>query len=194
MDYSGLTEMLDESNPHLGGNMKEGSPFTFAPTAWDYLIRRFALRSVMDLGSGLGYAAHYFHKQGLQVVAVDGLSSNVERAIYPTVLADLTRTAVHCRVDLVHCQEVVEHVDEKYLENVLASLACGKLILMTAATPGQGGYHHVNEQPLQYWVDHLKRHRCEVLPEDTRRVRRFAQADGALHLARTGLLFANRSL
>jgi hypothetical protein len=95
---------------------------------------------------------------------------------------------------LVHCQEVVEHVEEKYLENVLASLACGKLILITAATPGQGGHHHVNEQPLEYWVDNLKRHDCEILPEDTRRVRRLAQADGALHLARTGLLFANRSL
>ena len=193
MDYSGLTEILDDDHPHLGGNMREGSPFTYAPAVWDYVVRRFAVRSVLDLGSGLGHASLYFHRAGLQVIAVDGLRSNVEASLYPTLMVDLSRSGVACRVDLVHCQEVVEHVDERHLENVLAALACGAIILMTAAVPGQGGHHHVNEQPVQYWVEHLKRYRCEVLPEDTRRVRRLAQAEGALHLAQTGLVLANRS-
>lgn len=193
MDYSGLTEILDDDHPHLGGNLREGNPFTYAPLAWDYVIKRFAVRSVLDLGSGLGHASLYFHRAGLQVIAVDGLRANIERSLYPTLKVDLSRSGVVCRVDLVHCQEVVEHVDERHLENVLGALACGGIILMTSAPPGQGGHHHVNEQPVQYWMDHLKRHRCEVLPEDTRRVRRLAQADGALHLAQTGLVLANRS-
>lgn len=193
MDYSGLTEMRDQDSPHLGGNIREGNPFTYAPSVWDYVVKRFAVRSVLDIGCGLGHASHYFHTMGLQVIAVDGLRENVRQSIYPSVMVDLSKSGVYCNVDLVHCQEVVEHVDEKHLENVLSSLACGKIILMTSATPGQGGHHHVNEQPLQYWVDHLKRYRCEVLPEDTRRVRRLAQTDGALYLAQTGLLFANRA-
>lgn len=195
MDYSGLTEMVDDKAPHLGGNIKEGNPFTFAPKAWDYVVKRFAVRSVLDIGCGLGHAAHYFHRQhGLPVIAVDGLEENVRRSIYPAVLVDLSEASVCCRVDLVHCQEVVEHVDEKHLENVLGSLACGRTILMTNAVPGQGGRHHVNEQPVEYWIQHLKRYDCFVLPEDTRRVRALAQADGALYLAQTGLVLTNRSL
>lgn len=193
MDYSGLTEMLDRESPHLGGNIREGNPFTYAPSAWDYVVKRFAVRSVLDLGSGLGHASHYFHRLGLQVIAVDGLQANVRRSIYPSVMIDLSRTSVFCSVDLVHCQEVVEHVDERHLDNVLGSLTCGRIILMTNAVPGQGGRHHVNEQPVVYWVEHLKRYDCAVLPEDTRRVRALAQADGAPYLAQTGLVLANRS-
>lgn len=194
MSYEGLVSETDASNPHLGGNIREGDPFTFAPSVWRYVIERFSIKSVLDLGSGIGYSSHFFHRAGLQVIAVDGLPSNVERAVYPTLQLDLTKTPAYCRVDLVHCQEVVEHIEEKYVENVLRSLACGKFILMTHASVGQGGHHHVNEQSDEYWVQHLRRHDCELLVEDTKRVRALAAADQALYLSRTGLVFANRSV
>lgn len=48
--YEGLSCMVSQEAPHLGGNIAEGDPFTFAPKVWDYLIKRFAVRSVLDLG------------------------------------------------------------------------------------------------------------------------------------------------
>ena len=93
----------------------------------------------------------------------------------------------------MHCQEVVEHIEEAFLENLLQSLACGKFILMTHALPGQGGYHHVNEKPTEYWVEHLRRYNCHVLAEDTARVRKLAEAENARFLAQTGLVLVNRS-
>jgi hypothetical protein len=148
---------------------------------------------VLDLGAGLGYSSHYFYRAGLQVIAVDGLEFNVKNSIYPSTLVDLTVSNVICRVDLVHCQEVVEHIEEKYLEYLLKSLTCGKFICMTNALPGQGGYHHVNEQPVEYWVNHLGRHGCDLMVEDTKRVRELAEKDGACYLARTGIVLSNRS-
>ena len=120
------------------------------------------------------------------------MQDNVERAVHPAVRIDLTQQAVECRVDLVHCQELVEHIDEKFLDNLLRSLACGKFIVMTHALPGQGGYHHVNEKPTQYWLEHLARVNCHALAEDTNRVRKLAAQDGAKYLAATGLVLANR--
>ncbi len=190
--YDGLSCMISQEAPHLGGNIAEGDPFTFAPRVWDYLIKRFAVRSVLDLGSGMGFAADYFFRAGLQVVAVDGLHENCAHSVYPAIQMDLSKGPVYCKVDLVHCHEVVEHVDARYLENLLQSLACGKIIVMTHAEPGQGGHHHVNEQPLEYWIHHLQRHHCEVLLEDTQRVRRLAEEDGALYLAKSGLVLANQ--
>jgi len=71
------------------------------------------------------------------------LRASVEVSLYPAIQHDLTKGAVFARVDLVLCQEVVEHIEEKYLENLLDSFATGKYVLMTHAVPGQGGHHHV---------------------------------------------------
>ena len=189
-NYIGLANAKDVNAPHVGGNIVEGDPFTYAPSVWEYLIRRFALTSVLDLGSGLGYSAQYFHNQGLQVLAVDGMEENCLGAVYPTVQIDLTKSKVLANVDLVHCQEVVEHIEEKYVHNLLSSLACGKFIVMTNALKGQGGHHHVNEQPTEYWIDHLRKYNYEVLAEDTSRVRKLAEKNGAIYLAKTGLVLA----
>jgi hypothetical protein len=148
---------------------------------------------VLDLGCGLGYSSQYFKRKGLDVLAVDGMIENVNNSIYPSLLCDLTKDRVTTRVDLVHCQEVVEHIEEKYLDNLLSSLACGKFILMTNALPGQGGYHHVNEKPTEYWIEHLKRYNCEYMVEDSARIRRIAEQEGAVWMARTGSIFANRN-
>jgi SAM-dependent methyltransferase len=188
-----LSSVEIPSAPHLGGNILEGDLNTYTPQAWNYVLERFAVSSVLDVGSGIGYAAHYFFNKGCKVVAIDGLIDNCRQAVYPTACIDLTQTALICPVDLVHCQEVVEHIEEKYIDNLLATLANGKFILMTHATPGQGGYHHVNEQTSEYWVQHMARYNCHVLGEDTNRIRRFAGADNAVYMARSGLLFANRA-
>ncbi|MCF2487526.1 bifunctional 2-polyprenyl-6-hydroxyphenol methylase/3-demethylubiquinol 3-O-methyltransferase UbiG [Dyadobacter sp. CY347] len=191
MEYSGLQSYTD--HPYLGGNILEGDPFTFAPRSWQYLMDRFAINSVLDLGSGLGYSAAFFHKAGAKVIAVDGLLKNVEKAIYPTIQADLALAPVHCCVDLVHCQEVVEHIDENYLDNLLSSLSCGRFIVMTNALPGQEGHHHINEQQTSYWTGHMARYNCHLLVEDTYRLRLLAASEGANYLAATGSIYANRN-
>ncbi|WP_316832967.1 class I SAM-dependent methyltransferase [Pedobacter aquatilis] len=192
MEYTGLQQVNNADKAHLGGNILEGDPFTFSPKVWNYMIKRFALKSVMDLGSGLGYSARYFHQAGLEVIAVDGMRENIEKAVFPTIEHDLAKGAIHCKVDLVHCQEVVEHIAEEFLPNLLSSLTCGKLILMTNALPGQEGYHHVNEQECAYWNEHLAEYDCHVLHEDTARIRKLAASEGAHYLAQTGTIYANR--
>src|SRR5712692_1389066 len=118
--YDGLELAQSAKDPHLGGSIKGGDPFTYCPAVWDYVIGRFGIESVLDLGSGAGNAAQYFFNKGLKVVAVEGLEDSVVSSIFPAVKLDLTAGPVVTRVDLVHCQEVVEHVEEKYLEHVLA--------------------------------------------------------------------------
>jgi hypothetical protein len=157
---------------------------------WEYTIDRFAISSVLDLGSGLGYAAEFFFRKGMRVIAVDGLEENVRQAIYPTLRVDLCTSTVACKVDLVHCQEVVEHIEEKYLDNLLSSLCCGKYVLMTHALLGQGGHHHVNLQPGEYWVQHMRRRGFSYLEEDSNRIRHLARSEGARYVAASGLIFA----
>lgn len=192
-NYRGLVPTLSPEAEHLGGNIKFGDPYTYTPSAISYVISRFSIQTALDLGSGTGYAADFFHRQGVRVIAVDGLLENINKAVYPTILHDFATLPVQCNVDLVFCQEVVEHVEERHLDNILTSLCCGKIILMTHGVPGQKGHHHVNLQSAQYWVDHLENRGCKLLAADTERVRQFAQSDGAPYMRDTALVFANYS-
>ena len=191
-NYTGVTIVGGQNQPHLGGNVKEGDPYTFCPRVWSYVIERFCINSVLDLGSGIGNAAEFFFRKGIWTVAVEGLIDNVNSSFYPAVCHDLTKSPVVTRVDLVHCQEVVEHIEEKYVENLVSSLACGRVILMTHALPGQTGFHHVNVQPMEYWVKLISARGYNLMIEDTNRIRGIAQQERAQWVQNSGLLFHRR--
>jgi SAM-dependent methyltransferase len=192
MAYEGTTKVEARDAPHLGGNIREGDPFTFCPRVWDYVIDRFCIESMMDLGSGVGTAARYFFKRGVRAIAIDGLAANVAMSCYPAICHDLTKGPVVSSVDLVHCHEVVEHIEQQYLGSLLASLACGRIILMTHAQPGQGGHHHVNLQPATYWIEHISARGYNLMADDTERIRELARQDGAVYMQSTGMLFHRR--
>src|SRR5262245_60144107 len=92
--------VTDAAQPHLGGNFPEGDAYSHCPAVWNYVIDRFCINSVMDLGSGIGDAAHFFFRKGLMTVAVEGLAQNVARSHYPALQHDLKNGAVTTNVDL----------------------------------------------------------------------------------------------
>lgn len=186
MSYNIVT---NKEKPHVGGNVYQGDPWTFAPKVWTYMIERFAVSSVLDIGSGRGHAANWFYKHGCKVIAMDGDTSNVNSALYPTIYHDFTDGPFTCRVDMIHCQEVVEHIQEQYLNYLLHTFTNADVIIMTHATPGQPGYHHVNCQPSEYWIEKLYTIGFVLFGEDTNKVRELASLEKAHHLVRSGLVF-----
>lgn len=192
MTYQGLTFSHSDSEPHLGGNIRGGDPYTFCPSVIDYVVARFGIGSVLDLGSGAGNTSLLLHRKGLQVVSVDGFKENVETSLFPSIQFDLTKAALFTKVDLVYCHEVVEHIEESHIDNLMRSLTCGKIILMTHALPGQDGHHHVNLQLPDYWIAQFERYHCALLEEDTSRIRRLADGDGAIYMCQTGMAFINK--
>jgi len=55
--------------------------------------------------------------------------------------------------------EVAEHLPPRsaagYVELLCSS---APVIVFTAASPGQGGTDHLNEQPMEYWMELFKQH------------------------------------
>ena len=88
--------------------------------------------------------------------------------------------------DLGWCCEVVEHVDERFVCNVLAAFRKCRYVAMTHAQPGQGGHHHVNCRPQEYWIEKMNCAGFTLLARETEESRRF---DGAGYWGRTGLIF-----
>ena len=178
--------VLDPDRPDLGGNIRHGDSHTHCPVLWQYLIDRFAIRSMLDVGCGEGHAVDWFNRHGVYAVGIDGLPLNIERAVHPIIRHDLKRCPFDMPVDLVWSCEVAEHIDEQYVDNYLNTLACGTIVAMTHAVPGQGGYHHVNEQPAEYWITEMKRRGYELHP-DTAYGRHVEPA--RTYFGQTGLIF-----
>ncbi|SFU03653.1 Methyltransferase domain-containing protein [Geodermatophilus amargosae] len=180
----------DPDDPALGGNMIGGDPQTFHPALWDYLIDRFSLTSLLDVGCGEGHCLLYCAEQGLRVKGLDGLRGNLRRAVAPITLHDLRSGPFHWPADLVHCCEVVEHIDERYVGNVLRTLANGRVIAMTHAVPGQTGYHHVNCQPAGYWIDKVTALGYAYRPQETEEGKAAIRTSGAwTYFMASGLVF-----
>jgi cyclopropane fatty-acyl-phospholipid synthase-like methyltransferase len=63
------------------------------------------------------------------------------------------------KYDLVTCVEVAEHLEEEYADQFVINLVhLSSKILITAAVPGQKGYHHINCQPSEYWHKKFEAH------------------------------------
>lgn len=114
-------------------------------------------RSVLDVGCGVGTFLRVFAEKGVaDIQGVDGDYVPRERLLIdPTrfrgqdlsLPLDLGR-----RFDLAMTLEVAEHLtDDKaglFVDNLCRH---ADVVLFSAAIPGQGGTHHVNEQWPSYW-------------------------------------------
>ncbi len=135
------------------GDESLGSARILAP-----LVMRLApIKSVIDVGCGLGGWLRAFSENGVAVIrGVDGDYVDRSRLYFASELfttVDLRKPLnLTGKYDLAVCLEVAEHLDARSgraLVHALTDLA--PLVLFSAAVPGQGGIGHINEQWPSYW-------------------------------------------
>ena len=121
------------------------------------ICRLFDPQSVVDVGCGLGAWLRAFGELGVeQICGIDGSYVNRDKLLIPD--ANFVSTEVDSqfdiagRYDLAMCLEVAEHLPPKAGVRLVHSLTqASPLVLFSAALPGQGGSHHINEQWPSYW-------------------------------------------
>ena len=120
----------------------------------------FPVKSVVDVGCGEGNWLRAFLENGVpQVLGIDGDYVDRSRLMIPQerfLSRDLTKAipADVGRFDLAVSLEVAEHLSSDCAGQFVASLAAlSDMVLFSAAIPGQGGTHHVNEQWPSYWKE-----------------------------------------
>ena len=61
------------------------------------------------------------------------------------------------KTDLSLFLEVAEHLTEETAKKIIRYICkTSNMIIFSAAIPGQGGYNHMNEKPMNYWVAKLE--------------------------------------
>lgn len=180
---------------HLGGYVPGGDEATWYPDLWLWLIDQLKLKSVLDVGCGEGHAGQFFLDQGCEVIGVEGIKQDhlwivqhdYSMAPFPQQLPMLFWESF----DLVWCCEFVEHVEEKYMRNYLASFKLGRYVAMTHAEPGQAGFHHVNCRTQDYWIGVMASigFHHELMLSARARAMAATNKDPYNHFARSGMVF-----
>lgn len=148
--------VVDPSRPWLGGYFPNGDPGSYCPDLWGWAISKFRISSMIDVGCGSGQALDWFSAHGCEVLGVDGLPPAGDTRI---VEHDYTLGPYLPEHDFDLCWscEFVEHVDEEYVDNFVATFRCCRILMMTHGLFWQDGHHHVNLKPSGYWIDLIRK-------------------------------------
>jgi len=151
MSYSGdFYEGMEDANL--------SSARAVVPTVLTYV----SPKSVLDIGCGqglwlrafmeqdindvVGYDGDYVEREKLQIPQEKFVGTDLEQAL------ELNRT-----FDLAISLEVGEHLSDAVSRTFVKNLTqAAPVILFSAAIPGQGGVHHINEQWPEYWEARFK--------------------------------------
>jgi SAM-dependent methyltransferase len=150
------------------------------------LQKRIAPASVIDVGCGSGeiireFAARGTHARGLDYS--DAALALCKRRGLDVQKCDLEgdlNSFSDLSADLVLSTEVAEHLPAAYADQYVGLLCAiaRRFVVITAATPGQGGTDHVNEQPFSYWIEKFESRGTKYVDDLTKDFRHEWQAVG----------------
>ena len=131
MDLMHITDDLTMVNEgHVGGFIIQKDPATYTPHLWKYLCKKFNIKTVLDVGCGVGATTKHFLDEfaprAFKGVDTSAASIDVARQGYHSTektsdcevrFACLSDTDLLPQYDLVYCNGVFHHIDiEKRLE------------------------------------------------------------------------------
>jgi hypothetical protein len=128
------------------------------------LTAALEIKSMVDLGCATGHWVAAFLRCGVDARGIEGAPAAARHLVCPADrvrFADLRQPLSEPArdVDFVLSIEVAEHIEARYVDTFVANMVRyrPRLIFMTGAPPGQGGHFHVNEQPLDYWIERFRK-------------------------------------
>jgi hypothetical protein len=133
------------------------------------LLSLVQVRTVVDFGCGVGAWLKAFEENGVSdYLGLDGDYISPDQMLVnpssfrPTDLRNLPRLGR--AFDMAVCLEVGEHLPARTASHLVARLVeAAPHVLFSAAPPGQGGTHHINEQWPHFWRRLFSAHNYERL-------------------------------
>jgi SAM-dependent methyltransferase len=142
----------------------------------DSILETFNPADIIDVGCGSGAMLAALVARGIRGYGVDYSQAAVDICRSRGLDVDrfdlqkpgnLGKTAA-----LVLSTEVAEHLPPRLADHYVSVLVdAAPRVIVTAATPGQGGTDHINEQPHEYWIEKFESRGFHLLQNLTHRWR-----------------------
>jgi predicted O-methyltransferase YrrM len=140
----------------LGALLDAPDTNTFLPDVWDYLIEKYQIHSVLDMGAGAGWSTKWFAQRGIYTLGVEDQQEALDKSqCRANIVKHDYRSGPFVPsmlLDLAWCAGLVEQIEEEFIPNFMASFRSCQYVCLTHAEAGQPGHHHVNCQSTEYWV------------------------------------------
>jgi len=180
---------LEENNKLLNEkfyrkSLREDSQRSFRLLS-NIIIQEFNPSTVIDYGCGAAWVIYYLMEKGVDCIGIEPNPNAKYIAKGSTIdkVMDLSLTDkidLNKKVDVSICLEVAEHIDEKHKDIIIENICRSTdLVFFSAATVGQGGYGHVNEQPFSYWLEIFKNNGFVLEEAISKRIRKYLKQNGA---------------
>jgi SAM-dependent methyltransferase len=153
----------------LGTEDRQGGSRRSAERVVPLVIEITGAQTVVDLGCGPGdWLAEFARHGAAAILGVDGPWVPATAVRIPKesfVGFDLCSPfQSERRFDLAVCLEVAEHLPASCADTLVDSLiGLAPVVLFSAAIPGQGGLHHLNEQWPDYWIERFRQRRYAAI-------------------------------
>jgi SAM-dependent methyltransferase len=128
------------------------------------IVQHFKPGTLVDVGCGTGAFLAAVRDRSVQTFGLEYSAAGLEYCakrnlnVHRFDLASASPPPVP-RCDVCTSFEVAEHLPPELADRFMETLVVlAGTVILTAATPGQGGAGHINEQPHQYWIDKAKAH------------------------------------
>lgn len=140
--------------PHLGGFTYKIDMDGISTNVWYFMLGSIGVRSIVDVGCGMGVSSSFFLSQGVDVLCVEGSSDAVKRSLMPKeriIEHDFSLGPWWPRdtYDAIWSVEFVEHVGRQYMANYLPIFKKAAIVFVTSS--GNGGWHHVEVHEKWWW-------------------------------------------
>jgi len=165
-----MENLKAQYKPELYEKIRDNG-YNYAKLIIPELKKLFPISTVLDIGCGGGSFLHGCSDLGISVFGVDGehvksslqIKSNEFQVMNLEEKFDLEK-----KFDLAVSMEVGEHLDNKFSDNFVDSICKhADSILFSAAQPKQPGVHHINCQPLTFWIEKFEKHGYMLIEETT---------------------------
>ena len=145
-----------------------------ASLVFKVLSRYVKGKSILDLGCGSGAwllaALEHGYTSAIGVDLSSSLNLIRKKATFQKHISDKSLLLIEKdfvtdplsaigSADVSICLEVVEHLPSEIAKSLVKLLTeTSHFVVFSAAQPGQGGTHHINEQTIAYWVEEFARY------------------------------------